>query len=51
VRRLGLEELFDKPALMLIEWGERFPEIIPSEHTEIRLSHIADEARLIEVQS
>ncbi len=49
VRRLGLEELFDTPALTLIEWGERFPEIIPSDHTEIRLTHGPDETRLIDL--
>jgi tRNA threonylcarbamoyladenosine biosynthesis protein TsaE len=49
VRRLGLEELFDKPALTLIEWGERFPEVIPASHTEIRLTHSADETRLIDL--
>ena len=49
VRRLGLEDLFDKPALTLIEWGERFPEIIPASHTEVRLSHARDDTRLIEV--
>jgi tRNA threonylcarbamoyladenosine biosynthesis protein TsaE len=49
VRRLGLEDLFEKPALTLIEWGERFPEIIPPSHTEIRLSHASDDTRLIEI--
>jgi tRNA threonylcarbamoyladenosine biosynthesis protein TsaE len=50
VRRLGLEELFDKPALILIEWGERFPEIIPPNHTEIYLTHSVDETRVIELR-
>jgi tRNA threonylcarbamoyladenosine biosynthesis protein TsaE len=49
VRRLGLEELFDRPALTLIEWGERFPEVIPPIHTEIRLTHAADDSRHIEI--
>jgi tRNA threonylcarbamoyladenosine biosynthesis protein TsaE len=51
VRRLGLEELFDKPALLLIEWGERFPEVIPAEHAEIHLRHGGDDTRLIEVRT
>jgi tRNA threonylcarbamoyladenosine biosynthesis protein TsaE len=50
VRRLGIEELFDKPALLLIEWGERFPEVIPAEHTEIRLTHASEDTRLIELR-
>lgn len=37
--RLGLEELFDQSALVLIEWGDRWPEIIPEHRIEIRLTH------------
>ena len=48
VRRLGLDELFDKPALTLIEWGERFPESLPADRIEIRLSHAAEDTRVIE---
>jgi tRNA threonylcarbamoyladenosine biosynthesis protein TsaE len=49
VGRLGLEELFDRPALTLIEWGERFPELLPRERTEIHIDHAGDDNRLIEV--
>jgi len=49
VRRLGLEELFDRPALTLIEWGERFPELLPAKRTEIRLSHADGESRIVEI--
>ena len=48
VRRLGLDELFDKPALTLIEWGERFPESLPTDRIEIRLLHSAEDTRVIE---
>lgn len=34
---LGLDELFDSPALVLVEWGERFPELMPPDRIEIRL--------------
>ena len=47
VRRLGLEELFDQPALTLIEWGERFPEIMPADRMEIHLDHSGEETRTI----
>jgi tRNA threonylcarbamoyladenosine biosynthesis protein TsaE len=33
--RLGLEDLFDQNALVLIEWGERFPELLPAARIEI----------------
>ncbi len=28
---LGLDDLFDSPAMVLIEWGERFPELMPAD--------------------
>jgi tRNA threonylcarbamoyladenosine biosynthesis protein TsaE len=46
-RRLGLEELFDRPALLLVEWGERFLELFPAVRFEIRLSHEGEERRRI----
>jgi tRNA threonylcarbamoyladenosine biosynthesis protein TsaE len=51
VSRLGLEELFDRPALTLIEWGERFPELLPADRAEIRLKHVtgAEDQRAIEL--
>ncbi|HZQ53427.1 MAG TPA: tRNA (adenosine(37)-N6)-threonylcarbamoyltransferase complex ATPase subunit type 1 TsaE [Bryobacteraceae bacterium] len=48
-RRLGLEELFDSDALVLIEWGERFPELLPENRIEIRMSQAGQEERVIEV--
>lgn len=35
VASLGLEELFDRDAVVLIEWGERFPQIMPANRIEI----------------
>jgi tRNA threonylcarbamoyladenosine biosynthesis protein TsaE len=49
VATLGLEELFDREALVLIEWGERFPQLMPAQRTEIRLRAVAGDAREIEV--
>ncbi len=37
VATLGLDEIFDRDAVVLIEWGERFPELMPPERMEIRL--------------
>lgn len=34
---LGLEELFERDSLVLVEWGERFPELMPPNAIEIRL--------------
>jgi tRNA threonylcarbamoyladenosine biosynthesis protein TsaE len=37
VAGLGLEELFEKDSVVLVEWGERFPQIMPAERIEIRI--------------
>jgi tRNA threonylcarbamoyladenosine biosynthesis protein TsaE len=37
VATLGLEEIFDRDAVVLMEWGERFPDLLPRERIEIRL--------------
>jgi len=49
VATLGLEELFDRDALVLIEWGERFPRLMPRERTEIRIRATADDAREFQI--
>ena len=46
---LGLEELFDSGAVVLIEWGERFREQMPESCIEVRLRRLGDEEREIEV--
>ena len=48
-RRLGLEELFDRPVLTLVEWGERFPELFPADRVEITLRHRGEDEREIEI--
>jgi tRNA threonylcarbamoyladenosine biosynthesis protein TsaE len=47
---LGLEEIFDRDAVVLIEWGERFPQLLPAERTEIRLRAGPNDEREIEVR-
>jgi tRNA threonylcarbamoyladenosine biosynthesis protein TsaE len=46
---LGLEEIFDRDAIVLIEWGERFPALMPPQRIEIRLSATASGDREIEM--
>jgi tRNA threonylcarbamoyladenosine biosynthesis protein TsaE len=50
VATLGLEEIFEREALVLIEWGERFPRLMPAERTEIRIRDAGEDAREIEVR-
>lgn len=49
IATLGLEEIFDREAVVLIEWGERFPKLMPPERIEIRLQAIEDNLREIKV--
>ena len=49
VATLGLDEIFDRDGLVLIEWGERFPKMLPAVRTEIRSTSVGDDAREIEV--
>jgi tRNA threonylcarbamoyladenosine biosynthesis protein TsaE len=51
VATLGLDDLFDRQAIVLIEWGERFPQFLPAERTEIRVRTMGDEKREIEVKT
>jgi len=47
VATLGLEEIFDRDAVVLIEWGERFPQLMPPEAIRIELRAQGDD-RVIE---
>ena len=49
VATLGLDELFARQAIVLIEWGERFPRLLPAERIEIRICATGDDERTIEV--
>jgi tRNA threonylcarbamoyladenosine biosynthesis protein TsaE len=51
VARLGLDELFEKAAAVLIEWGERFPQLMPAGRIEIRIQADAGDQREITVTS
>jgi tRNA threonylcarbamoyladenosine biosynthesis protein TsaE len=47
VESLGLDEIFGSGALILLEWGERFPALLPRPRTEIRLRALPDDTREI----
>ena len=49
VATLGLDEIFDREAIVLIEWGERFPDLMPENRIEIRLRALEGDAREIVV--
>ncbi len=50
VESLGLDELFANGSLILLEWAERFPALLPRQRVEIRLRPLVDETREISVR-
>ena len=51
VATLGLDEIFEKEAVVLIEWGERFPKLMPEQRIEIRLRSRNGDTREIELSN
>ena len=49
VESLGLEDLFAGGSVVLLEWAERFPALLPRQRTEIRLRALPDETREIDI--
>jgi tRNA threonylcarbamoyladenosine biosynthesis protein TsaE len=49
VATLGLDEIFDREAVVLIEWGERFPQLLPDDRIEIRIEPVDEDSRRIEI--
>ena len=47
VAMLGLEEILDREAVVLLEWGERFPDLFPSGKIEIQLKALSASTRQI----
>jgi tRNA threonylcarbamoyladenosine biosynthesis protein TsaE len=49
VATLGLDEIFDREAVVLIEWGERFLQLLPVNRIEIRIEPLNEASRRIEI--
>jgi len=50
VATIGLDEILERPATVLIEWGERFPRLMPDQRIEIRLRATGENSREIEIR-
>lgn len=46
---LGLDELFEREAVVLVEWGERFPALMPDPRVEIRIEAGEGDERVFHV--
>ncbi|HEX4165200.1 MAG TPA: tRNA (adenosine(37)-N6)-threonylcarbamoyltransferase complex ATPase subunit type 1 TsaE [Bryobacteraceae bacterium] len=49
--RIGLEELFTLDALVLVEWGDRFPELFPPATWTIRIQQGGADHRIFQVSN
>jgi tRNA threonylcarbamoyladenosine biosynthesis protein TsaE len=47
---LGLEDAFAKPAVMILEWSEKFPLQAPWPQVRLKLEHMGGDARRITVE-
>ena len=50
VATLGLDEIFDRRAVVLIEWGERFPELMPERSHRDSAASDGENSREIELE-
>ncbi len=48
---LGLEDVWEQHAIVLIEWGERFDSELPGARLEVRLDYDGDHGRVIKIQT
>jgi tRNA threonylcarbamoyladenosine biosynthesis protein TsaE len=46
---LGLEDIFAKPAVVILEWSERFPLPSPWPQLRLKLEHLGGDARRITI--
>ncbi len=46
---LGLEDLWERDAIVIIEWGEKFTQQLPGDRIEIHLRYNDDDSRTIEI--
>jgi tRNA threonylcarbamoyladenosine biosynthesis protein TsaE len=45
VATIGLDEIFERDAVVLVEWGERFLELMPEDRMEVRLREVGENSR------
>lgn len=46
---LGLEDLWEQRAIVIVEWGEKFDRSLPGERLEVHLEYESEDSRLIRV--
>lgn len=51
IETLGLEDLWDQQAVVIIEWGEKFELALPGNRIEVHLEHLGGDSRSIRLVS
>jgi len=51
LRELGLEEAFAPPAVSLVEWADRFPELLPADHLAVSLDYADGDTRSLSAEA
>ncbi|MFN0171642.1 MAG: tRNA (adenosine(37)-N6)-threonylcarbamoyltransferase complex ATPase subunit type 1 TsaE [Bryobacteraceae bacterium] len=51
VATIGMDELFDRDALVMIEWGERFRNLMPAPRVEIEIVVTGETERQVRVRT
>ncbi len=46
----GFDDLLDSDAVLVVEWPERFPEVLPAERLEIRIALVSETERRLHVE-
>ena len=47
---LGVEELFDEPAITIVEWGDKFRDILPKDHLAIFIEVDSELTRSVQIK-
>ncbi|MDR2642929.1 MAG: tRNA (adenosine(37)-N6)-threonylcarbamoyltransferase complex ATPase subunit type 1 TsaE [Planctomycetaceae bacterium] len=50
-RQLDPDDYFERSGITFIEWGNKFPEILPKDRLEIRMEITGDSSRLLQITS
>jgi len=48
---LGIEEMFEQPAIMLVEWGAKFALLFPKDHLGVEIDVVSENDRVVTLTS
>jgi tRNA threonylcarbamoyladenosine biosynthesis protein TsaE len=48
---LGIEELFDQPVVLAVEWADRLREYLPEDRLEVEVAHLGPQERSLTFQA